>query len=196
MFILPIPPSLLWWNMNLFPPLCKEMMTTIVLMRSVNSIMLVWGEYGVRWVWGICGGFRSLMAKCLEPGGTTLPMPVVNIHLLRFYPFQFTPQVREVIAVAYYSIIFFLKRISPLAYCVYLIVKLGVLVIVTWAMSGVTSDLAGNHICFFSFVYSFSKLLWIAEFMGGFSTWSLVCFRLGMFWFYELVFTSLDIYEW
>ena len=30
-----------------------------------------------------------------------------------------------------YSIIFFLKRISPLAYCVYLIVKMGVLVIVT-----------------------------------------------------------------
>lgn len=119
MFILPIPPSLLWWNTNLFPPLCKEMMTTIVLMRSVNFIMLVWGEYVVRWVWGICGGFRSLMAKCLEPGGTTVPMPVVNIHLLRFYLFQFTPQVREVIAVAYYSIIFFLKRISPLAYCVY-----------------------------------------------------------------------------
>ena len=84
------------------------------------------GESGV-----FVGGFRSLMAKCLEPGGTTVPMPVVNIHLLRFYLFQFTPQVREVIAVAYYSIIFFLKRISPLAYCVYLIVKMGVLVIVT-----------------------------------------------------------------
>ena len=83
------------------------------------------GESGV-----FVGGFRSLMAKCLEPGGTTVPMPVVNIHLLRFYLFQFTPQVREVIAVAY-SIIFFLKRISPLAYWVYLIVKLGVLVIVT-----------------------------------------------------------------
>ena len=65
------------------------------------------GESGV-----FVGGFRSLMAKCLEPGGTTLPMPVVNIHLLRFYLFQFTPQVHEVIAVGYSIIFFFEENIS------------------------------------------------------------------------------------